>query len=96
VIEVPIYKQFHKFVIGKGGANIRKVRIWSYVTQYSCMYSQSIYFSALYQLCYTMQYSEFLCAVSSPVSPIQKTIFVDSYQIYFTSITWCQRYEEVP
>jgi hypothetical protein len=27
VIEVPIYKQFHKFVIGKGGANIRKVRI---------------------------------------------------------------------
>jgi ribosomal protein S3 len=28
VIEVPIYKQFHKFVIGKGGANIRKVRIW--------------------------------------------------------------------
>jgi hypothetical protein len=32
VIEVPIYKQFHKFVIGKGGANIRKVRIWSYFT----------------------------------------------------------------
>lgn len=26
VIEVPIYKQFHKFVIGKGGANIRKIR----------------------------------------------------------------------
>lgn len=25
MIEVPIYKQFHKFVIGKGGANIRKV-----------------------------------------------------------------------
>lgn len=25
VIKVPIYKQFHKFVIGKGGANIRKV-----------------------------------------------------------------------
>ncbi|PNF18399.1 Vigilin [Cryptotermes secundus] len=24
--EVPIYKQFHKFVIGKGGANIRKIR----------------------------------------------------------------------
>lgn len=26
VLEVPIFKQFHKFVIGKGGANIRKVR----------------------------------------------------------------------
>jgi len=26
VIELPIYKQFHKFVIGKGGANIRKIR----------------------------------------------------------------------
>ncbi|KAJ9575749.1 hypothetical protein L9F63_007395, partial [Diploptera punctata] len=26
MIEVPIYKQFHKFVIGKGGANIRKIR----------------------------------------------------------------------
>lgn len=25
-IEVPIYKQFHKFIIGKGGANIRKIR----------------------------------------------------------------------
>lgn len=25
VMEVPIFKQFHKFVIGKGGANIRKV-----------------------------------------------------------------------
>lgn len=24
--EVPIYKQFHKFIIGKGGANIRKIR----------------------------------------------------------------------
>ncbi|XP_046605985.1 vigilin [Neodiprion virginianus] len=26
VMEVPIFKQFHKFVIGKGGANIRKIR----------------------------------------------------------------------
>lgn len=26
VLEVPIYKQFHKFVIGKAGANIRKIR----------------------------------------------------------------------
>ncbi|KAF7274690.1 hypothetical protein GWI33_012635, partial [Rhynchophorus ferrugineus] len=25
-IHVPIYKQFHKFIIGKGGANIRKIR----------------------------------------------------------------------
>lgn len=25
-VEVPIYKQFHKFVIGKGGVNIRKIR----------------------------------------------------------------------
>jgi len=25
-IKVPIYKQFHKFVIGKGGQNIRKIR----------------------------------------------------------------------
>ncbi|CAG0880927.1 unnamed protein product, partial [Darwinula stevensoni] len=25
-VEVQIYKQFHKFVIGKGGANIRKIR----------------------------------------------------------------------
>lgn len=25
-LEVPIYKQFHKFIIGKGGANIRKIR----------------------------------------------------------------------
>lgn len=24
-LEVPIYKQYHKLVIGKGGANIRKV-----------------------------------------------------------------------
>lgn len=24
--EVPIFKQFHKFIIGKGGANIRKIR----------------------------------------------------------------------
>lgn len=27
VLEVPIFKQFHKFVIGKGGVNIRKVCI---------------------------------------------------------------------
>ena len=27
VLEVPIFKQFHKFVIGKGGVNIRKVGI---------------------------------------------------------------------
>lgn len=26
VIEVPIFKQFHKFIIGKGGANIKKIR----------------------------------------------------------------------
>ncbi|EFN61569.1 Vigilin [Camponotus floridanus] len=26
VLEVPIFKQFHKFVIGKGGVNIRKIR----------------------------------------------------------------------
>jgi polyribonucleotide nucleotidyltransferase len=26
VLEVPIYKQFHKYIIGKGGANIRKIR----------------------------------------------------------------------
>nr|XP_022901402.1 vigilin [Onthophagus taurus] len=25
-IEVPIFKQFHKFIIGKGGGNIRKIR----------------------------------------------------------------------
>lgn len=25
-IEVPIYKQFHKYIIGKGGVNIRKIR----------------------------------------------------------------------
>lgn len=25
-VEVPIYKKFHKFIIGKGGANIRKIR----------------------------------------------------------------------
>uniref|UniRef100_A0A6P7F816 Vigilin n=1 Tax=Diabrotica virgifera virgifera TaxID=50390 RepID=A0A6P7F816_DIAVI len=25
-IDLPIYKQFHKFIIGKGGANIRKIR----------------------------------------------------------------------
>ena len=24
--KVPIFKQFHKFVIGKGGANIRRIR----------------------------------------------------------------------
>lgn len=26
VLEVPIYKQFHKFIIGKAGGNIRKIR----------------------------------------------------------------------
>ncbi|CAG2061167.1 unnamed protein product, partial [Timema podura] len=26
MLEVPIYKQFHKFIIGKAGANIRKIR----------------------------------------------------------------------
>lgn len=26
VLDVPIFKQFHKFVIGKGGVNIRKIR----------------------------------------------------------------------
>ena len=27
VLEVPIFKQFHKYIIGKGGANIRKVQL---------------------------------------------------------------------
>lgn len=26
IVEVPIFKQFHKFIIGKGGANIKKIR----------------------------------------------------------------------
>lgn len=26
MLEVPIFKQFHKFIIGKGGANIKKIR----------------------------------------------------------------------
>ena len=26
VLEFPIFKQFHKFIIGRGGANIRKIR----------------------------------------------------------------------
>lgn len=26
IMEVPIFKQFHKFIIGKGGANIKKIR----------------------------------------------------------------------
>jgi len=26
---VPIFKQFHKNIIGKGGANIKKVRRWT-------------------------------------------------------------------
>jgi polyribonucleotide nucleotidyltransferase len=26
LLEVPIFKQFHKFIIGKGGANIKKIR----------------------------------------------------------------------
>ena len=25
-VKVPIFKQFHKFIIGKGGANIRRIR----------------------------------------------------------------------
>lgn len=25
-VELPIFKQFHKFIIGKAGANIRKIR----------------------------------------------------------------------
>ena len=29
--EVPIFKQFHKFIIGKGGANIKKVIISKYI-----------------------------------------------------------------
>jgi hypothetical protein len=39
VIEVPIYKQFHKFVIGKGGANIRKVSmiVWPSVLMFLYM-----------------------------------------------------------
>lgn len=28
-VEVPIYKQYHKLVIGKGGANIRRVCFFS-------------------------------------------------------------------
>lgn len=37
--EVPIYKQFHKFVIGKGGANIRKVSmiVWPSVLKFVCI-----------------------------------------------------------
>lgn len=34
VLEVPIFKQFHKFVIGKGGVNIRKVYVRFY-----CLYN---------------------------------------------------------
>lgn len=29
-VDVPIYKQNHKFIIGKGGANIKKVKSWLY------------------------------------------------------------------
>ena len=25
-VKVPIFKQFHKYIIGKGGANIRRIR----------------------------------------------------------------------
>lgn len=32
VLEVPIFKQFHKFIIGKGGVNIRKVIIYFFKT----------------------------------------------------------------
>lgn len=39
VLEVPIFKQFHKFVIGKGGVNIRKVCIRFLLTLFtSCIY----------------------------------------------------------
>lgn len=38
MIEVPIYKQFHKFVIGKGGANIRKVNMsWPLALVFLCV-----------------------------------------------------------
>lgn len=36
VLEVPIFKQFHKFVIGKGGVNIRKVCMRFFFT--NCIY----------------------------------------------------------
>jgi hypothetical protein len=46
VIEVPIYKQFHKFVIGKGGANIRKVSVsvLSSVLMFVCILPYTIMF----------------------------------------------------
>lgn len=28
VLEIPVFKQFHKLVVGKGGANIKKVFIF--------------------------------------------------------------------
>lgn len=37
VLEVPIFKQFHKFVIGKGGVNIRKVGIQISYLNYACV-----------------------------------------------------------
>lgn len=39
VLEVPIFKQFHKFVIGKGGVNIRKVCIrFSYLQHFFVLF----------------------------------------------------------
>lgn len=31
ILEVPIYKQYHKLIIGKGGGNIRKVNLYMIV-----------------------------------------------------------------
>lgn len=43
VLEVPIFKQFHKFVIGKGGVNIRKVCIRFYYLQLVFFYYLHLY-----------------------------------------------------
>jgi hypothetical protein len=42
MMEVPIYKQFHKFVIGKSGANIRKVNkfVLPSMLMFFCMLSK--------------------------------------------------------
>jgi hypothetical protein len=37
--EVPIYKQFHKFIIGKEGATIRKVSVCLHLLVYSYLHS---------------------------------------------------------
>jgi hypothetical protein len=42
VLEVPIFKQFHKFVIGKGGVNIRKVCIRFYFYSLSFIFCVSM------------------------------------------------------